>query len=175
MPGRTQQEAFDAFTEPLRQAISCVAHAKLTRSKLSSDLEQEVVLQPLPLQIPNSAYQLFMSHSFRYLKTGIGEWRVTSLRYEYAVEVVKTRQEVVAFHWEGHRNGNAPFAHLHLGYANARNLPHLEPKPHIPTGRVAFEDVIYFLISELGISPLKEDWPSILAQVRKPFMAYKTW
>jgi hypothetical protein len=175
LPGRTQQEAFDAFAEPLKQALSCVAHAKLTRSKLSITLEQEVVLQPLPLQIPNSDYQLFMSHAFRYLKTGIGEWRVTSLRYQYAVEVVKTKQEVAAFHWEGHENGSAPFAHLHLGYANAKNLPHLGPKAHIPTGRVAFEDVIYFLISELGVHPLKEDWRNVLATVRKPFMDYKTW
>jgi hypothetical protein len=103
------------------------------------------------------------------------EWRVTSLRYAYAIELAESDQEVLAFHWEGHGNGDVPFAHLHLGHANSENSPLLGPKAHIPTGRVAIEDVIYFLIDELGVKPLKSDWREILSGVRQPFMTHKTW
>ncbi len=102
-------------------------------------------------------------------------WRVSSLRYEYAIEVSSTNQEVVAFHWPGHGVGEVPFAHVHLGHANSVNAPFIGPKAHIPTGRVAIEDIIYFIIKELQVRPRTEDWQEILAEVRKPFMEHKTW
>jgi hypothetical protein len=160
LPGRTQQEAFNSFIEPIERALSCIAHVKLTRSKLNSAFEQNVILQPVPLQFPACPYQLFMNHSFRSIQNS-EEWRVTSLKYDYAIELVKTKQEVVAFHWEGHGNGSAPFAHLHLGHANVENAPLLGPKAHIPTDRVAIEDVVYFLIEELKVTPLRDDWQKI--------------
>lgn len=100
---------------------------------------------------------------------------MSSLQYEYAIEVAETNQEIVAFHWSGRGNGEVPFAHMHLGHANTVSDPFIGPKAHIPTGRVAIEDVIYFLIKELRIHPGTDDWQEILAEVRKPFMDYKTW
>jgi hypothetical protein len=175
LPGRTQQEAFDAFIEPLKKALSCVAYAKITRTKLNSELDQSIIVQPSPLPFTDSPYQLFMTHTFRYVRHNGTEWRVSSLRYEYAIEVSKKKHEVVAFHWEGHNSGAAPFAHLHLGHANVSSAPLLGPKAHIPTGRVAIEDVVYFLIEDLGVKPLKPDWKEVLARVRQQFMNYKSW
>jgi hypothetical protein len=45
----------------------------------------------------------------------------------------------------------------------------------VPTGRVSIEDVIYFIVQELGIKPLQEDWKTILEEERQPFMRDKTW
>ena len=101
--------------------------------------------------------------------------KIRTTSYTYAVELAATNQEVVAFHWEGHRAGKFLAPHLHIGYATKTEFPHLPPKAHIPTGRVAFEDVIYFMIQELGVPPLQRDWKDVIAQTRQPFMVEKSW
>jgi hypothetical protein len=173
LPGRTQQEAFDAFIDPIKRAISCVATAKLLRSK-NDGATQGITLSPTPIRLTGSDYQLHIAHTFCFIEAN-REWRVTSLNYTYAIELARDNQKVVAFHWDGHGNGDVPFAHLHLGHANVEASPFLGPKAHIPTGRVAIEDVIYFLIDELRVQPLRHDWRNVLATARKPFITHKTW
>ncbi len=97
------------------------------------------------------------------------------MSYTYAVELERNNQEVVAFPWEGHSAGVVTFAHMHLGHANSETFPHIGPKAHVPTGRVAFEDFIHFLIRDLGVFSLKSDWQDILSETRAPFLERKTW
>ncbi len=60
--------AFQSFVHPLQRALSCVAMAKFIRSPLRSDLTQTLALQPLPLRLPKSSYQIFCRHSYRSSK-----------------------------------------------------------------------------------------------------------
>lgn len=48
-------------------------------------------------------------------------------------------------------------------------------KAHIPTGRVPVEDIVSFLISELGVTPLNPDWEKIIQEKRHDFMSNKSW
>lgn len=46
---------------------------------------------------------------------------------------------------------------------------------HIPTGRVAFEEVVRFLILELVTEYNRDDWVEILAESEERFKAFRTW
>jgi hypothetical protein len=77
------------------------------------------------------------------------------------------------FHWEPHSTVKYP--HVHLGFAaKGHGLP-IDNKAHIPSGRVAVEDIVTFLVSDLGVKPLKEDWADILAAERLTFIHKKHW
>lgn len=160
--GKNKREAYESFVGPLKRAISCVAKGKVV-STADSGEGGTISLSPAPFSIPGSPYSLFITHSFHYVPYEVKSWRVSSLRYEYAIEVTKTGQEIVAFHWEGFGNGVVPYPHLHTGVANE-----LTRKAHLPTGRVPLEDVIYFLISDLGIPPLQKNWQEILQEAKQP-------
>jgi hypothetical protein len=65
-----------------------------------------------------------------------------------------------AYHW--HPAGRSPIVlpHLHLGGDVAR------PKfttVHLPTGRIALEEVLRFAITELDVRPLRGDWATVLS------------
>jgi hypothetical protein len=46
---------------------------------------------------------------------------------------------------------------------------------HIPTGRVAFEEVVRLLITELRVEPNRDDWREILRDSEDRFREYRTW
>jgi hypothetical protein len=48
-------------------------------------------------------------------------------------------------------------------------------KLHIPSGRVAFEDVIRFLIEEVAVIPKLDDWQAVLADALEAFVEHRTW
>jgi hypothetical protein len=82
--------------------------------------------------------------------------------------------EVLAFHWHPAGPGaNIPFPHLHLG--RALGAIDIDPKAHVPTGRVSLEAVVAFLIRELGVRPLRPDWESVLAANQAAFDTTRTW
>ncbi|HWD99933.1 MAG TPA: hypothetical protein VG345_12880, partial [Bryobacteraceae bacterium] len=108
-----------------------------------------------------------------------GEWKVRTLRNTYAIPQVhvrdgdmQTRREIIAFHWERGRKEPAPYPHIHHG-AFEQGFP-ISRKTHIPAGRVATEDVICFLIREMGVTARHRNWASILERNRELFIRFKT-
>ena len=113
--------------------MSCVSKVKVLRSPVT-DFDNGIAISPSPARLEKSEYQIFFAQTFRYIEEGLGTWRIKTTSYTYAVEVAATKQEVVAFHWEGLEKGKVPYPHLHLGYANKSESPYLSPKAHVPTG-----------------------------------------
>ncbi len=65
----------------------------------------------------------------------------------------------LAYHW--HPVGVSPvtWPHLHVGGTVAGiDLS----RAHLPTGQVALPDVLRFAIVDLGVRPLRDDWPDLL-------------
>lgn len=132
-----------------------------------------------PARLNKSEYDLFLVQRIRIVNDEENEqaWRVTTLSYEYAVERRSDGQEIIAFHWEGRAAANA-IPHLHIGFALDRQGPLLGPKSHVPTGRVLIEDLVHFLIHELGVQPTTprtSDWQTVITAARQNVMACKTW
>lgn len=106
-----------------------------------------------------------------------GCWKVRTLSYEYNIERHSDGQEVLAFHWEGHDAVN-PFPHFHIGFAGDDKSTPLGPRNHIPSGRVLVEDIVRFLIEEMGVKPTKHKikiWRETVNQARALVMKHKRW
>lgn len=109
-----------------------------------------------------------------------GEWKVQTLSYIYGVKVAPRRlrdgesPDVIMWHWHPYRSPEHPEPHVHPPTSHrlfGLNLPDL----HVPTGRVSFEDVIRFLISDVRVVPLDDEWPAILGETERRFRQYRTW
>lgn len=96
-----------------------------------------------------------------------GPWKVETLAYSHGLETPEAR-EIIAYHWHPGQGSEITYPHLHLGAGIGADLGILE-KTHIPTGRIALEDVLRFAISELGVEPQREDWSEVLAETQAAF------
>jgi hypothetical protein len=100
-----------------------------------------------------------------------GPWKVSTAAYFYALHDEKQR-EMLAFHWHPDTEGQK-IPHLHL-YA-ASNIATLLAKVHLPTGRITLEQFLRFLIVELDVKPIRNDWERVLAGTERRHLQYRTW
>lgn len=93
---------------------------------------------------------------------------VTSTRgYQY--QVIMGTDAVLEFHY--HPEQRVDHCHVHVGGV----LPGLDlNKIHVPTGRIAIEDVIVLLVQDFGVKA-KRGWQKALTAERHWFETNQTW
>lgn len=181
LPGKTPNEAFDAYARPLKDALACITSEVLLRRRVpKSDGKIGIPLWEFlfinnPVRLKDSPFAFNFSQYFRVVPFDPG-YKVKTEAYTYEIMDDATRHELFSFHWEP----NAPSSqikipHMHLGFATKGHSLPIDNKAHVPSGRVSVEDVISFLISELGVPPLRLDWKDTIATTRQAFMTYKSW
>jgi hypothetical protein len=95
--------------------------------------------------------------------SGVGEWSLIGREYSYTLGGSDGRN-LLAYHL--HPSAlPVTWPHLHLGPA-AGGLLRAVATAHLPTGTVEPEDVLFLAIRELGVEPLRENWPAILGPGR---------
>ena len=100
-----------------------------------------------------------------------GPWKVSTSAYYYALHDEK-QQELLSFHWHPHAEERKdPHLHIHA----ASNIADFLAKVHLPTGRIALEQFLRFLIAELKVKPLRNDWETILRQTQTAHEKFRTW
>lgn len=77
--------------------------------------------------------------------------------YLYTVNADRLRGELFGWHWHPVGLSWCQSPHLHAPG---------EDGDHVPTGRVAFEQVVRWLIEELDVSPLRHDWADVFGRQR---------
>ena len=180
MPGRNPREAVDAFLEPLRDTISCVARAKIILSHDGRGKTGKVhgltVNNDVPVKLTcRPALMLRIGMLYEIVPTDEPErppWRVSTRAYAY--ELQTTSGELVwSYHW--HPTPAVPHPHAHLGHTQLREDAVLSQKAHHPTGRVSLESVIRACITEYGVTPQRDDWDKTLALREGDFQLYRSW
>lgn len=63
--------------------------------------------------------------------------------------------------------------HIHVS-ASLDGLGDIEDL-HLPTGRVSFEEIVRFLIEEVEVEAIRDDWRETLDEVEQRFRTYRTW
>jgi hypothetical protein len=121
-------------------------------------------------------------------KDGGAGKRVTTREYIYQIASGADGKALYEFHWHPEKidrdtlepvkrkiGEKAPFPYPHT-HVRARDERFEDlNKRHIPSGRVAFEDVARFLISDCSVKPKRADWPKILTETRKEFDKTRNW
>jgi hypothetical protein len=163
----------------LAEALSCVTNAHIiTNAHAEANTEYTFAFSQNPSSLNQSPYDLFFVQRYMVIENPAlrGEYKVKTLAYEYNVERRKDRQEIICWHWEGEHGRNS-VPHIHVGMTKGHVSP-ITNKTHIPSGRVSVEDVVAFLIDELGVKPTKHrqtSWRDSLAKLRQLFYRFKTW
>src|SRR6266852_148004 len=148
MAGKTPAEAVNNFLTPLRRALSCV-----TREVLSVRGGYHVAALPRALLFQNN--QVVLGHDRRFALRLIqqyrivedevpqrGPWKVSTVAYYYTLKTTTSPYpDVLGYHWHPQERNAIAYPHLHLHHG-AGTLQHNLADAHLPTARIAIEDVI---------------------------------
>jgi hypothetical protein len=155
LAGRTPPEAVAAFVEPLQQAISCVSPAVLqvAGGYRPAAHPHALVLadgEPQPLRA-EAELALRVAQQYRIVEDteSRGPWKVQTAAYSYVVNLGD--QELLAYQWNPLGGGRVTRPHLHVGGAAGELIGDFR-RLHLPTGRIALEDVLRLLVEELWCS-----------------------
>jgi hypothetical protein len=101
------------------------------------------------------------------------QWRLVTLKYWYRLQQQSKGQAVIRWEYERDTPGDRHARH-HVQIRGTAQLVGAEPldlnKLHIPTGWTTIEEVIRFLIHDLGIlPPCGGRWHEVLAQSERTF------
>ena len=99
------------------------------------------------------------------------EWKVSTVAYIYGVQD-ENKEELLAYHWHPRTTPQHARPHLHLYEGTGANVL---SKLHLPTRRISLEEFFRFLIVELKVTPLKDDWEKILGETQKAHEIFRTW
>jgi hypothetical protein len=179
LPGRTPREAVEAFLDPLRETISCIAATRISASpggyKAIGRVHSLVVNGDRPLSI-GSDLELFLRMAYEIVECEPddprGRYRVSTKGYDYQLRT-STHEVVVSWHW--HPDSRIPWTHLHVGKHELRRDGVLSDRSHISTGRISIESLVRQCITDLGAKPLHEDWSERLARREGDFLSYRSW
>jgi hypothetical protein len=165
----------------LQQSLSCVSDAVFVSSHghkepgavRSIKVPRDAGFIPLP-----GPKRLHLSAGLEYelVETDDpdrGRWKVSTRKYMYHV-VTDDHTEVILFHWHPDTSSRT-YPHIHLGSSQLLPTAVVGHGDHIPTGRLSFELVLTYLISEQGVVPRRGDWEKVLAENNAAFTQWQTW
>lgn len=181
----------------LQQALSCVTDAVLTVSPNGyqpSDAPHRLSLgdgTPVLLRAPLSSgatrVGLSVFQAYRIVRAGERSvWRIQTVAYQYALDD-SDRREILAYHWHPHIE-NVVYPHLHINRGAVPRevgstrlaptqivlLPEMA-QAHLPTRRIALEDMLRLLIEQFRVEPIRRDWDAVLQRTRESFKVGRTW
>lgn len=181
MAGSSPYEAVQNFVRPLQRAIGCVAQAKFTVSSGGKnevyDLHSLTLNAGAPAKLKGeSPLLLEVRMQYRIIEADgqRGPYKVKTAAYDYVLET-EDGGIVVAYHWHPDGASGMKAPHAHLGAAVLAKEGVLTHKDHMPTGRVPFEQVVRFAISDLGAEPKCDDWAEVLEDIETVFRQWRTW
>lgn len=177
MPGRNPEEAFRSFVEPLEACLRCTTLEHRLVVRRHADDQFSVTLnggRPIPLSNGDVDFSFDFSMVVATVPMDDGQQRMSTRKYIYDLREGRPKRgnaTLVQWHWHPN-NGRVAYPHAHLPFA----APY-SSKLHVPTGRVTFEDVVEFIIDELGVPPTPghEHWSEIVEGTRGRHIAYRSW
>ena len=81
-----------------------------------------------------------------------------------------TGRELMGWHWHPGTGPDRPHLHVPVGTIGRHG--------HVPTGRVSIEAVLWFLLTDLKVSPTHDhatDYDDVLAATERPFIRHRRW
>jgi hypothetical protein len=177
-PAKNEREALRRYKQVLQRSLGCVTPAIWITGATERDPDVHyLTTSEDPIRVPTDAgggyVYLSASQNFRYDRHGRfpGEWKVTTLGYVYRVALGPSQDDsIVAWHW--HPSTKAE-CHVH-SFSSHGLLPGGLGELHLPTGRVSIEQILRFLILDLGVRA-RVGWEQAIGESEARFNEYKSW
>jgi hypothetical protein len=185
-PARHAHAAQQRYLHYLQRSLSCLTNAIWLVAPPPDARGDERALtvsgEPIRLRRDEGAtLLLYANQRFDLIEDERfpGEWKARTHGYVYSIYVEtpdedEAAQELLAWHWHPLTTPDRPQPHLHVRMDHSF-LGLTLARLHIPTGRVAFEEVVRLLITELRVEPNRDDWREILRDSEDRFREYRTW
>jgi hypothetical protein len=183
--GRTLKECFDKFAKHVRQlcaaTLSASHHLVTMRTRADDDTEMKLSFHqgddPIAVPLKTKAHgriYFYVGQLLRAEPDG-SHYRLETRAYWYRLQTESSLAAHAAIRWEYERELDEgkrhcrhhiqQRAHLNLGTASL-DLN----KAHVPTGWVTIEEVIRFLLVDLGVKPpCGSTWPDVLEMSERKF------
>jgi hypothetical protein len=167
---RTPQQCFDVFTDHLRELVAAtvtrryplagIVSAKGSRLSLSF---REVTPIAVPIETDYGRLFFYLGQAHEAVPHEGGGYRLTTRQYWYRLQHGPAVDSPAAIRWEYDRDTRRDHhARHHAQSAAAMALGDRTldlNKAHLPTGWVTIEEVIRFLVHDLGMRPpCGNDW-----------------
>lgn len=185
MPFRTPREAVNAFRDAINLAALCVGQCQASLGPepyaiwASGKAPRWLAInRGEPVRLRHDRFPLSLRASLHYhVVVEAGSYKVRTAAYHCSLEDDQER-EYLAYHWHPDGPSDARYPHLHIG--PAAGVPPspdglINPRVHIPTGRIALEDLLRLTIEQLGATPTRPDWAKVLAQLQASFEQQRSW
>lgn len=183
MPTNKSHYAIQNYLTELQTIVSCVASEVCYvypnnngRQVLAWFGTSQSHPQPLLLKRKNNDKLFIDIRQEIRQPTARNNYLVSTKSYLYSI-LDAEKKDLIGFHYHPELDDD-PVVHPHIHvYADTdkRFADFNLHKRHIPSGRVALEDVIEWLIIELEVKALRSDWQRILQTTRKKFKRIWTW
>lgn len=182
MRGKSASIVLDAYLAGIRQALACVTAAHVRGQQFAGvDVSHTLIVNGgNPVKLESRSGPLFFrvrqSYAFREHKgSGAERWQLTTLEYTYTLFDASDGNQfnpdlnprIMAWHFHADEMGRSP-THLHV-YEAITDRDNAFYESHMPTGRVSLEDVLTYLVIDLAVPPLREDWRAQLDETRQRY------
>jgi hypothetical protein len=177
---RTSAECFDIFRGHVAKLLADTVTQKHPLTQTKPERGRTIIgfrqgeLVGVPLKTRFGRVYFYLSQSLRTVKQDGGSFRLETRQYWYRVQTSKSRGAQAILRWEydaeTQRDGHARH-HMQMPAAIAIGEGSIDlNKAHLPTGWVTIEEVIRFLIVDLGVEPpCGEGWPGVLHASERRF------
>jgi hypothetical protein len=168
LAGSGSWETAQVFIEALQRAVSRVTPAILRPFVPFAPDEQvfrlELSVPRAPLNGAMGRYSISIARRFRMAPSPVvlGTWEVQTFAYFYQLYV--DDREYIAYHWddEGVSTGGVSTPHAHFGKELShsdmrqedRDNIHALAAAHMPTGTIAFTEILRMVTRDFGVEPL---------------------
>jgi hypothetical protein len=180
-PAKSAKAAQQRYLDVLQSSLTCLSssavwYAAPPLSGRGQGRALAVSQDPIGVKRKKGAAATVLFASQRFdIQQLDGEWKVKTLEYIYRVATKNEPDgEYIAWHWHPLTTPDRSAPHLHVATKHAVLGAALR-KLHVPTGRVSFEEVARFLITDLGVTAARNDWRQVLEDAESRFRTYRTW
>lgn len=173
---RNESEAVRRYKHHLQRGLGLVTMAQwITGEQDRRTGLNFLTTEPHPMRLANEqelpiylrATQLF---SFERDRRFRGDWKVRTQQYIYSVGIgPEERDALFVWHWHPDLRTDC---HLHI-YGEVAGVGRMD-RLHLPTRRVSFEQVLRFLIVDLGVRA-RTGWAEVLEECQRRFEEYWSW
>jgi hypothetical protein len=180
--GATPKQCFDVFRGHLARLLADTVPTKCPVLVESNGPTAQLGFRrgnapvAVPVETKHGRLFFWVAQLVRAEK-GDGGYRLSTLKYWYKLQASSDPKAQALIRWEydrGLRGGNRPCRH-HVQQQTEIRIPDTSAaldldKLHLPTGWVKLEEVLRFLIYDLGMKPpCGKRWPTVLEQSERVF------
>jgi hypothetical protein len=174
---RKRAACYDRFVNAVRPVLGLVTDVPLLCIQFESADEMRTLEfangDPVPLETLDHGRMYF--HAAQLLKAVPDEkrFRLETHKYWYRLQEQSGVREKAAIRWEYDKatpKDRYSRNHIQISAAAPIEGGSLDlNKLHLPTGYTTIEEVVRFLVYDLGVKPLSDDWVEVLAASERAF------